>query len=61
MSDAKVTDRFKRNKLRERLGIGDVITVLQQNTLRRYGRVSRKDEINCVKKKHRLQSGGCKT
>jgi len=38
--------------LRERLGVGldDIISVLQQNRLRWYGHVLRKDDNDCVKK-----------
>jgi len=44
MCSVKVTDRFKYNKLRERLGTDDIITVVQRNRLRWYGYASRKDE-----------------
>jgi len=37
-------------KLRERLGIGDIILILQQNRLRWYGHVLRKEDTDWVKK-----------
>jgi len=46
----QITDRFTCNRLGKRLGTDDIITVLQQNRLRWYGHVSRKDENDCVKK-----------
>jgi len=46
----RVKDRFPSNELRERLGIDDVILVLQQNSLRWYGRVLRKEDNDWVKK-----------
>jgi len=36
--------------LRERLGIDDIILILQQNRLRRYGHVLQKDGTDWVKK-----------
>jgi len=41
--DVKVTDRFMYNELRERLGIDDIITVLQWNKWW-WGHVWRKDQ-----------------
>jgi len=38
------------NKLRERLGIDDIALILQQNRLRWYGHVLRKDDDDWVKK-----------
>ena len=43
-------DVFPSSELRERLGINDITLVLQQNRLRRYGRVLRKDDDDWVKK-----------
>jgi len=36
--------------LRERLGLGDIISILQQNRLRWYGHVMRKEDTDWVKK-----------
>jgi len=41
MCDMKLQDRIR---LRERLGLDDIILVLQQNGLRWYGHVLRKDD-----------------
>jgi len=49
------------NGLRQRRGIGNIITVLQPNRLRWYEHVPIKDENDWVKKMHGLQSGRCKT
>ena len=49
MCGVKVTDSFTCNELRERLGIGDLITMVQQNWLRWFGHVSRKDKNDWVK------------
>jgi len=43
-------DRFPSRELRERLGIDDITLVLQQNRLRWYGHVLRKDDDAWVKK-----------
>ena len=50
MCNVKVKDRVPIKELRERLGINDVILVLQQNRLRWYGHVLRKEDSDCVKK-----------
>jgi len=47
--DVKVTDRFMYNELRERLGIDDIITVLQWNKWW-WGHVWRKDQNDWLKK-----------
>ena len=39
---AKLKDRVPSKELRERLGIDDIILVLQQNRLQRYGHVLQK-------------------
>ena len=39
MCNVKVKDRVPSKELRERLGIDDIILILQQNRLRWYGRV----------------------
>jgi len=45
-----VTIRFPSKELRERLGIDDIALVLQQNRLRLYGHVLRKEDDDWVKK-----------
>ena len=50
MCNVKVKDRVPSKELRERLEIDDVILMLQQNTLRWYGRVLRKEDTDWVKK-----------
>jgi len=39
MCGVKLKDRFPSKELRERLGIDDIVLVLQQNRLRCYGHV----------------------
>jgi len=50
MCNVKVKDRVLSNDLRERLGIDDRILILQQNRLRWYGHVLRKEDNDWVKK-----------
>jgi len=50
MCGVKLKDRFPSKELRERLGIDDIALVLQQNRLRWYGHVLRKDDDDWVKK-----------
>ena len=50
MCNVKVKDRVPSKEMRERLGIDDIILILQQNTLRCYGHVLRKEDTNWVKK-----------
>jgi len=50
MCNVKVKDRVPRKELRERLGIDDIILILQQNRLRWYGHVLRKEDTDWVKK-----------
>jgi len=50
LCNVKVKDRVPSKELRERLGIGDIILILQQNRLRWYGHVLRKEDIDWVKK-----------
>jgi len=45
-----VKDRVLSKQLRERLGIDHIILILQQNRLRWYGHVLRKEDTNCMKK-----------
>jgi len=46
----KLKDRLPSKGLRERLGVDDIALVLQQNRLRWYGHVLRKDDDDWVKK-----------
>jgi len=46
----KLQDRVPSKGLRERLGLDDIILVLQQNMLRWYGHVLRKEDNDWVKK-----------
>jgi len=50
MCGMKVQDRIPSNGLRERLGLDDIILVLQQNRLRWYGHVLQKEDIDWVQK-----------
>jgi len=50
MCNVKVNDRVPSKELRERLGIDDIILILQQNSLRWYGHVLRKEDSDWVKK-----------
>jgi len=51
MCNVKVKDRVPSKKtLRERLGIDDIILILQQNRLRWYWHVLQKEDIDWVKK-----------
>jgi len=51
MCDVKVKDRVPSKELRERLGIGDILLILQQkNRLRWYGHVLRKEDTDWLKK-----------
>jgi len=45
-----VSDRIPSKELRERLGLDDIISVLQQNQLQWYGYVLRKEDNDWVKK-----------
>ena len=53
MCGIKLKDRFPSRELRERerLGIDDIALVLQQNRLRWYGHVLRKEDNDCMVKK----------
>ena len=46
----KLKDRLTSRELRERLGVDDIALILQQNRLRWYGHVLRKDDDDWVKK-----------
>ena len=50
MCGVKVKDRLPGKELRERLGVDDIALILQQNRLRWYGHVLRKDDDDWVKK-----------
>ena len=50
MCNVKVKGRVPSKELRERLGIDDIILILQQNRLRWYGHVLRKEDTDWVKK-----------
>ena len=50
MSNVKVKDRVPSKELTERLGIDDIILIVQQNRLRWYGHVLRKEDTDWVKK-----------
>ena len=50
MCGMKLQDRILSKELRERLGLDDIISVLQQNRLRWYGHVLRKEDNDWVKK-----------
>jgi len=50
MCGVKLKDRLPSKELRERLGVDDIALILQQNRLRWYGYVLRKDYDDRVKK-----------
>ena len=50
MCSLQLNSRFPSKELRERLGIDDTALVLQQNRLRWYGHVLRKEDDDWVKK-----------
>jgi len=50
MCGVKLQGRVPSKALRERLGLDDIISVLQQNRLRWYGHVLRKEDNDWVKK-----------
>ena len=50
MCGAKLQDRVPSKELRERLGLGNFTSVLQENKLRWYGHVLRKEDNDWVKK-----------
>jgi len=50
MCNAEVKDKSSNKELSERLGIDDIILVLQQNRLRWYGHVLQKEVTDWVKK-----------
>ena len=50
MCGVKLKDRLPSKELRERRGVDDIALILQQNRLRWYGHVLRKDDDDWVKK-----------
>ena len=50
MCNVKIKDRLPSKELRERLGIDDMILILQQNRMRWYGHVLRKEDTDWIKK-----------
>ena len=50
MMCVKLKDRLPSEELRERLDVDDIALILQQNRLRWYGHVLRKDDDDWVKK-----------
>ena len=50
MCDVKVKDRLSSKEWTKSLGIDEMISVLQQNRLRRYGHVLQKEDNDWVKK-----------
>jgi len=58
MCDVKVKDRVPGKELRERLGIDDIILVLQQNRLRWYGHALQKEDTDWVKKRMEYEAEG---
>jgi len=60
MCDVKLQDRIPSKGFRERLGLDDIILVLQQNRLRWYRHVLRKEENDWVKKFIEYEVGGAR-
>jgi len=58
MCGMKLQDRIPRKGLRERLGLDDMISVLQQNRLRWYGHVLQKEHNDWIKKCMEYEVGG---
>jgi len=50
MCGFKLQDRVLSKELRDRLGLDDIIFVLQQNRLQRYGHMLQKEDNETVKK-----------
>jgi len=50
MCGVKLQDRVPSKELRKRLGLDDIISVLQQNRLRWYGDVLQTEDTDWVKK-----------
>jgi len=60
MCGINLQDRLPSKGLRERLGSDDIISVLQQNRLRWYGHVLRKEDNDWVKKCVKHEAKGAK-
>jgi len=60
MCGVKLQDRIPSKVFRERLALGDIISVLQQNRLRWYGHVLRKEDNDWVKKCMEYEAGGAR-
>jgi len=60
MCGIKLQDRVPSKGLRERLGLDDIISVLQQNRLRWYGHVLQKEDSDLVKKCMEYQVEGAR-
>jgi len=50
MCNVKLKDKVPSKELRERVGIDDIILILQQSRLRWYGHMLRKEDTDWVKK-----------
>jgi len=61
MCGDKPKDRLPSKELRQRLAVDDIALILQQNRLRWYGYVLRKDDDDCVKKcmEYEVEERGC--
>jgi len=61
MCNVKVKDRVPSKELRERLGIDDIIVILQQKKLRWYEHVLQKEDTGWVKKCMEYEVEGCRS
>ena len=60
MCNVEVKDRVPCKELRERLGMDDIVLILQQNRLQWYGHVLRKEDTDWVKKCMEYEVEGCR-
>ena len=60
MCGVKLHDRVPNKELRGRLGLDDIISVLQQNRLQWYGHVLRKEDNDWVKKRMEYEVEGAR-
>ena len=60
MCGVKLQDTVPSKELRERLGLDDIISVLQQNRLQWYGHVLRKEDNDWVKKRMEYEVEGAR-
>jgi len=58
--DVKIKDSVQSKELRERLGLDDIILVLQQNRFHWYGHVLRKQNDHWVKKCMEYEAEGAR-